>query len=146
MRRVAYEAADAGLLSPELAAGIRRVKGVRRLGVRLGNWLTPEQERRLLTQRTPTTPRQLRDHAMLSVLLGCGLRRGQLLALQLGWIQQREEHWVIADLVGKGGHIRTVPMPAWVKDAIDAWIAAANITEGPVFRAISKRGRVWATG
>jgi len=42
VRRVAYEAADAGLLSPELAAGIRRVKGVRRLGVRLGNWLTLE--------------------------------------------------------------------------------------------------------
>jgi hypothetical protein len=55
VRRVAYEAADAGLLSPELAAGIRRVKGVRRLGVRLGNWLTPEQGRRLLTRRTPTT-------------------------------------------------------------------------------------------
>jgi hypothetical protein len=47
VRRVAYEA-DAGLLSPELAAGIRRVKGVRRLGVRLGAWLTPEQGRRLL--------------------------------------------------------------------------------------------------
>jgi hypothetical protein len=29
VRRIAYEAADAGLLSPELAAGIRRVKGVR---------------------------------------------------------------------------------------------------------------------
>jgi hypothetical protein len=46
VRRVAYEAADAGLLSPELAAGIRRVKGVRRLGLGLGNWLTPEQGRR----------------------------------------------------------------------------------------------------
>ena len=51
VRRVAYEAADAGLLSPELAAGIRRVKGVRRLGVRLGNWLTIEQGRRLLGLR-----------------------------------------------------------------------------------------------
>src|SRR5260370_917811 len=128
VRRVAYEAADAGLLSPELAAGIRRVKGVRRLGVRLGNWLTPEQGRRLLTRRAPATPRELRDHAMLGVLLGCGLRRGELLALQLEWIQQREEHWVIADLVGKGGHVRTVPMPAWVKDAMDAWTAAAGIT------------------
>ena len=46
VRRVAYEAADAGLLSPELAAGIRRVKGLRRLGVRLGNWLTADQGRR----------------------------------------------------------------------------------------------------
>lgn len=42
VRRVAFEAADSGLLSPELAAGIRRVKGVRRIGVRVGNWLTPE--------------------------------------------------------------------------------------------------------
>ena len=42
VRRVAFEAADSGLLSPELAAGIRRVKGVRRIGVRVGNWLTAE--------------------------------------------------------------------------------------------------------
>jgi integrase len=83
---------------------------------------------------------------MLAVLLGCGLRRGALLALQLEWIQQREEHWVIADLVGKGGHVRTVPMPAWVKNAMDAWTAAAGITDGTVFRAISKVGRVWGNG
>ena len=82
VRRVAYEDADSGLLSPELAAGIRRVKGVRRLGGRLGNWLTPEQGRRLLTHRTATTLRELRDRAMLAVLIECGLRRGELLALQ----------------------------------------------------------------
>jgi hypothetical protein len=43
VRRLAYEAADSGLLSPELAAGIRRVKGVKQLGSRSGNWLTREQ-------------------------------------------------------------------------------------------------------
>jgi len=69
-----------------------------------------------------------------------------LLALQLEWIQQREEHWVIADLVGKGGHVRTVPMPSWVKEAVDAWTVAANITDGTVFRAITKLERVWGTG
>jgi integrase len=92
------------------------------------------------------TLRALRDHAMIAVLIGCGLRRGELLALQCQWIQQREEHWVIADLDGKGGHVRTVPMPGWVKDAIDAWITAARITDGTVFRAISKVGRVWGNG
>src|SRR5512138_2795731 len=90
VRRIAYEAADAGLLSPELAAGIRRVKGVRRIGVRLGNWLTPEQSRRLLERVMPATARHLRDHAMIALLLGCGLRRGELLGLRLESIQQRE--------------------------------------------------------
>ena len=48
VRRLAYEASDSGLLSPELAAGIQRVKGAKRLGIRLGNWLTVEQCRTLL--------------------------------------------------------------------------------------------------
>src|SRR5438309_5902488 len=95
VRRIAYEAADAGLLSPELAAGIRRVKGVRRIGVRLGNWLTPEQGRRLLAEADIATPRARRDHAMLAMLIGCGLRRAELLALKLESIQLREDHWVI---------------------------------------------------
>jgi len=146
VRRVAYEAADAGLLSPELAAGIRRVKGVRRLGVRLGNWLSPEQGRRLLEHDGPTIPRHARDHAMLAMLIGCGLRRGELLGLAMESVQQREDHWVIVDLVGKGGHVRTVPIPLWVKLAVDAWTKAAGITEGRVFRAINKAGRVWGDG
>jgi integrase len=84
---VAHEAADAGLLSPELAAGIRRVKGVRRLGVRLGNWFTANQGRRLLRQGDLMTVRERRDHGMLAVLIGCGRRRGELLALRLESLQ-----------------------------------------------------------
>src|SRR5215204_5265001 len=91
VRWIAYEAADAGLLSPELASGIRRVKGVRRIGVRLGNWLTPEQGRRLLECATPSTARQLRDHTMVAMLIGCGLRGAELLALSVESIRLREE-------------------------------------------------------
>src|SRR6184192_983107 len=47
VRRLAYEAADSGLLSPELAAGIRRVKGIKKVGVRLGNWLSATEARAL---------------------------------------------------------------------------------------------------
>src|SRR6266513_1667437 len=83
VRRVAYEAANAGLLSPELAAGIRRVKGVRRLGVRLGNWLMPEQGRRLLSTANNPDLRSKRNYAILALLLGCGLRRGEVLALTI---------------------------------------------------------------
>ena len=74
VRRVAYEAADSGLLSPELAAGIRRVKGVRRIGVRIGNWLTAEQSKRLLAGADRESLRGKRNYAMLAMLIGCGLR------------------------------------------------------------------------
>jgi len=60
--------------------------------------------------------------------------------------QVREEHRVIADLVGKGHHVRTVPVPEWVKRAIDEWTAVAEITEGNVFRRVNKRGRIWGAG
>src|SRR5713226_1692465 len=54
IRRLAYEAADCGLLSPDLAAGIRRVKGVRRLGARVGNWLTAEEGKSCWARRALT--------------------------------------------------------------------------------------------
>jgi len=146
VRRVAFEAADSGLLSPEMAAGIRRVKGVRRIGVRMGNWLTAEQGNQLLAGVEQGSLRGKRNYAMLAMLIGCGLRRGELLALRVDSIQLREEHWVIADLLGKAGHIRTVPVPSWVKDAIDEWKEANGITEGALFRSIHRTGRVWGTG
>src|SRR5579862_1383520 len=73
VRRLAYEAADSGLLSPELAASIRRLKGPKKLGVRLGNWLTAKQGKALLGIPAGDSIRGKRDHAMLALLLGCGL-------------------------------------------------------------------------
>ena len=146
VRRVAYEAADSGLLSPELAAGIRRVKGVRRIGIRVGNWLTAEQGKRLLAAAKGESLRAKRNYAILAMLIGCGLRRGELLALRVDAIQLREEHWVIADLLGKAGHIRTVPIPAWVKAALDRWNEASGITEGTLFRSINNADKVWGNG
>ena len=61
VRRLAYEAADAGLLSPELAASIRRVKGLKKLGVRLGNWLTADEARRFWQSPDPDTLKGKRD-------------------------------------------------------------------------------------
>ena len=146
VRRLAYEAADCGLLSPDLAAGIRRVKGARRLGVRIGNWLTAEEGRRMIGAFGASALKQCRNRAMIAVLIGCGLRRAEAAALKFEDVQLREEHWVIADLNGKGGHIRTVPMPNWVKTAIDEWAIFAGINSGTLFRAINKAGRVWGNG
>jgi site-specific recombinase XerD len=145
VRRLAYEAADTGLLSPELAAGIRRVKGAKKLGMRLGNWLTVTEARSLWQLPSANTMKGKRDRAILAVLLGCGLRRGELIDLTFDHIQRREDHWAIVDLVGKAAHIRTVPMPGWVKDTLDDWLVAAGIKHGKLFRCVCRRGAVWGT-
>jgi len=146
VRRLAYEAADSGLLSPELAAGIRRVKGAKKLGVRLGNWLTADQAKALWQVPDPGTLKGKRDRALLGILLGCGLRRREAAELEVSHLQQREDHWAIVDLIGKGRHIRTVPVPGWVKDAVDSWLASAGVNKGRVFRRVCRAGKTWGEG
>ena len=68
-----------------------------------------------------------------------------LIDLTSDHIQRREDHWAIVDLVGKAGHVRTVPMPEWVKRTIDEWLNAADISQGKLFRCVSRKGTVWGT-
>lgn len=142
VRRLAYEASDCGLLSPDLAAGIRRVKGAKRLGVRIGNWLSADHGKALVAAPAGLQLRVVRDRAVLAMLIGCGLRRAELVAIKVEDFERRKDHWVLADLIGKGGHMRTVPVPAWVKSAVDAWVRSANLQNGALFRAIGKTGKV----
>jgi integrase len=79
---------------------------------------------------------------MLAVLRGCGLRRSEVAALTLKHIQQRDGRWCIVDLVGKHGRVRTIPMPTWVKVAIDSWTLAAELVEGHVLRPVNRADEV----
>jgi site-specific recombinase XerD len=140
IRRLADEAAESGWLSAELAIGIRRVKGVKRLGRRIGNWLTADQAQDLVNAISQRTLRGRRDAAMIGLLLGCGLRRSETVNLRLDQLQTRQNHWVIVDMVGKGGRLRTVPVPVWCRYLIDVWLRNSRVTEGKVFRRVSKNG------
>src|SRR6266487_3476607 len=102
VRRLAFEAADAGLLSPELAAGIRRVKGAqkKKLGVRLGNWLTADEARSLWQSPGIETLKGKRDRALLAVLLGCGLRRRELAERELSASLHKPEDNMVTPLSG----------------------------------------------
>jgi len=138
IRKLASEAADNGLIAPELAAGISRVKSVKSTGIRVGNWLTLRQSQALLSAPDVATVKGLRDRAILAVLLGCGLRRSEVAALSFAHVQQRDGRWCIVDLKGKHGRVRTMPMPTWVKVAIDAWTSAAGVADGFVFRSVNR--------
>jgi integrase len=149
IRKLASEATDNGYLDPTAAAGVARVPGVTRRGVRTGNWLIREQAQRLIDAPDVTTLKGLRDRAILAVLVGGGLRRAEAARLVWDDIQMREARWVIVDLVGKGNRLRTVPIPSWVKVALDAWRGALGEQLGfwpgeawRVFVAINKGGAV----
>src|ERR1700723_1439459 len=87
VRKMAVEAADNGLLAPELASGIARIKGVQSHCVRVGNWLSLQPAQRLLNTPDVRTKKGLRDRAMFATLLGCGLRRSELAALTMKHVQ-----------------------------------------------------------
>ena len=63
--------------------------------------------------------------------------------LDFAHLQRRDDHWAIVDLVGKGGHIRTVPVPDWVTGLLNDWTTAAGIKSGSLFRRVSSAGKVW---
>lgn len=142
IRKFALEACDNGLLAPEIASAISRVKGAKQSGIRLGQWLDASQSEQLLRAPDVSTTKGRRDAAILAVLVGGGLRRSEVAAVTFEHIQRREERWVIADLRGKGGRIRTVPIPLWVYACIESWATIASLRHGRIFRALDKRGRV----
>jgi site-specific recombinase XerD len=146
IRKLATEAADNRLLAPELAAGIARVRGAKALGVRAGNWLTKEQAEELLAAPDSATLKGKRDRVILALMLGCGLRRNEVAGLTFEDIQQRDGRWAIVDLKGKGGRVRTVPMPGWAKVAVENWGAATALSSGRILHSINKGDRLTHAG
>jgi integrase len=146
VRKLVGEARRCGLLGSEAAAELADVPNLREQGTRLGNWLTREQARELLTVPDRETLKGKRDHCILALLVGCALRRAELVALTVEDIQQREGRWVIVDMRGKGGRVRTVAVPVWVKQSVDAWVTGAGLRDGRLLRAIRKNGIVRGSG
>ena len=141
VRKLVHEARRNGMLGAEEAANLNDVPNVRQQGTRLGNWLTKEQARELLAVPDRKSLKGKRDYAILALLVGCGLRRRELASLDVEDIQMRDDRWVIIDLCGKGGRIRTVAVPLWVKQGINVWMTAARIEEGRLFRSVKKGGK-----
>jgi integrase len=136
------EARRNGMIGQEEAASLTDIPNIRQKGIRLGNWLTREQAKELLAVPDRSTLKGKRDYVILALLVGCALRRNELAELDVETIQQREGRWVLADLEGKGRRIRTVAIPIWVKQGINAWMTAAGIEDGRLLGSVSKSGEV----
>jgi integrase len=145
IRKLVGEARRLGLVGVEEAANLSDIPNIRQQGTRLGNWLTREQAKELLGVPDRSSLKGKRDYVIVALLVGCALRRTELAELEVSTIQLRENRWVLADLEGKGRRIRTVAVPVWVKQGINAWMTAAKIEEGRLLRSIRKGGKVGAS-
>ena len=136
VRRLVVELSDNGLIDPMLAYQIGKVKGLKSEGIRTGNWLAKKEAQSVLRKPDTDTLKGLRDRALLWVGINSGLRRSEIAGLTIDKVVMRESRWVLLDIVGKGGRVRTVPISANCKEALDAWTKKADITSGRVFRSL----------
>ena len=145
IKKLISEATDHGLFDESMLQAIKRVKGAKQKGTRAGNWLTREQALALLQAPNPNTRKGARDQGIMAMLLGCGLRRNELVSLTYEHVQSRDGHWVLVDLVGKGGRVRTVKIPPWTKRSVDHWTEMSGRNPAPddnIFVSIRKGDKV----
>ena len=74
------------------------------------------------------------------------LRRSEVVGLDLDQLQSREGRWAIANLIGEGGRLGTVPIRWWCKELVDVWLQHSGVNEGRVFRRVLNGGIVEGTG
>ena len=142
IRRMIRRAAANNLISETAARSAASVEGVSRPGRSVGKWLTKGQAEAFLRALPRESLPEKRDFALIALALSSGLRRSEIASLTLNHIQQVESRWALLGLVGKRNKIRDVPITAWAKAALEDWIGAAGITEGRIFRAINKGGKL----
>lgn len=144
IRKLASEAVENDLLDQASALGIDRIKPQKRLGRRVGKWLVTQDANRLLAAAKLETNKGMRDRVLLGLMLECGLRREEAAALTVDQVQRHpgSGRTILADVEGKGGRIRTVPVRDQCAHRIRQWIKAAKITEGPLLRPVDKADQI----
>ncbi len=120
------EAADAGLIDERTYRRLSRVRVTVVASNQVGNWLDQKQAQALLDATDRSTLLGQRDHAILATMLYTGLRRVELVSLTVGHIQEREGYWMVLDLVGKRGRVRSIKLSRAVKKLIGKWLEASG--------------------
>lgn len=131
IRHLAKEAEIRHLITFDEYHQIKSVKGGKYERKKSGMWLTVAQVEELLSLPDRSNYYGVRDAAILSVLVGCGLRRDEILHLDWKQYQSREGRMCLVDVKGKGGKFRTVPVPLWCQTDIDVWNVTSQTQEPP---------------
>ncbi len=132
IRLLARECGERGLLDDRALAGIERIKGAPIRGRKIGRWLELEEVRSLMREAS-MGPAGTRNAALVGLMVGCGLRRAEVVALEWSDILDRGGRMVV-QCRGKGERMRVVPAPEWVRGYVEEWRGEKDVTETTNFQ------------
>lgn len=142
IRKLVCKGGECGLVESSAITAISRIAGAGKRKAARKPVLSAAAAETLINAPSPTTTKGIRDRALLAVLLGCGLRRPELVKLTITDVQSRSPRWILANVIDTRGRPRTISIPAWAKEAILGWLHQARLKNGPLFPSISRSGTI----
>lgn len=142
IRQLAKELRYMAIIDPNTADSIMQIDGVEHSGRRLGHWLSNDQVAAIKSVPNRKTVRGTQEYLVLALLLGCALRRSEAANLAVEQIVSMSDVWILKDIKGKKGRIRSVPISSWVLRAIMDWQFMSKIVSGPLLRGVSRGGGI----
>jgi integrase len=142
VRKLAATAGEMSLISLGSAAMILRVRGQPSVGTRPRRSLSSAETETLINAPNVASIKGMRDRAVMGVLVGCGLRRRELVTLEIADIRERDGRCVLFIRNNGAARGRIVPVPVWAQAALFDWLRTANITSGRVFRSLNRHGNL----
>lgn len=142
IRKLAEKSAQSGLVESSAIAAIGRIAGASKVTASAKPVLSAVAAEALINAPSATTTKGIRDRALLAVLVGCGLRRAELVKLTIADVQSRSARWFLANVIDARGRSRTLPIPPWSKEAILGWLHQARLKSGPLFPSVSRSGTI----
>ena len=138
IRRLAARATEEGVLPATQVVAIQRIKGTPKVAAPT-HLLTAREAEGLMNTPASTIKGQ-RDRALLALLVACGLRRNEIVRLSVDDLKRQPRGWGLVSVIGLHQQGRIVPLPPWVRRALDKWLTVSRLTEGPMFPAVERHG------
>jgi site-specific recombinase XerD len=141
LRGVLSQAENLGLISADDFRRTTKLKGVRGETLQKGRSLDGAEIKLLLkTCQRDSTLKGIRDVALVAILYGAGLRRSEVVKLDLKDFDRKENSLKIRS--GKGGKDRLTYLGQGPATVVVEWVKARGGEAGPLFLPVNKAGKL----
>ncbi|MBY7902443.1 tyrosine-type recombinase/integrase [Vibrio fluvialis] len=124
IKKCSEKAWSMGLINDRELFEIKEIKGERGYQIKRSRPLNSDEVEKLFEQRASPSYSEnilIRDNAMLAIMIGCGLRRAELLGLKFDCFFKKQERWWLK-VTGKGNKQRQIPINHRRWPHIERWL------------------------